>query len=195
MAAPAFPGAPSPAAGFDAPFELLAACHDRVRQRLDLLARLLDHLRGHGADANAHAAAADVLRYFDIAAPHHHEDEERHLVPVLQASDDPACRDAAAQLLDDHAALRTAWQQLRPLLQSLDPAQTRELEAAARRFIELHRPHLELEDTLVYPAAAARLPASRQATIGHEMAERRGVARADSTPAVTDRAARREQHD
>ncbi|RZJ07918.1 MAG: hemerythrin domain-containing protein, partial [Rubrivivax sp.] len=29
-----------PAVGFDQPFEMLAACHDRVRRSLDLLERL-----------------------------------------------------------------------------------------------------------------------------------------------------------
>lgn len=180
------PGAPGPAAGFDAPFELLAACHDRLRERLDLLDRLLAHLREHGADRDARAAATDVLRYFDLAAPHHHEDEERHLVPVLQASADPACREAAQRLLDDHGLIRAAWQVLRPLLQTLDPTERPALAAAAARFAALHGPHLQLEDALVYPAVAARVPTAALDDMGREMAARRGVvARADSTPAAS----------
>src|SRR5689334_2494815 len=80
------PGLRSPEAGFDQPFEMLHACHERVRRSLRLLQRLVAHAQVHGADAQVREAAADVLRYFDLAAPAHHEDEERHLVPRLQAS-------------------------------------------------------------------------------------------------------------
>lgn len=175
MASAPFPATNTPGASFDQPFELLTACHDRVRQRLDLLGRLILHLQQHGADAAARSAADDILRYFDLAAPHHHEDEERHLVPVLQASDRADCRDAAQRLLDDHVALRASWAALRPLLQQLDPADLAALDATAQHFIALHQPHLQLEDGLVYPEAAARLPALMQAAMGLEMARRRGA--------------------
>jgi hemerythrin-like domain-containing protein len=178
MSRATLPGARSPIVGFDQPFELLAACHDRLRQRLDLLARLVEHLGDHGPDAAARDAAADVLRYFDVAAPHHHEDEERHLVPVLKTSGNPADRAAAQRLLDDHAQIQAAWQGLRPLLLQLegDPAA---LRRAARHFIALHGPHLALEDDLVYPAAQQRIGAAEAVAIGTEMARRRGATRPD----------------
>ena len=76
------------AAGFEQPFEMLSACHDRVRRSLALLGRLCEHVEVHGTDAQACQAAADVLRYFSLAAPAHHEDEERHVVPALYARGD-----------------------------------------------------------------------------------------------------------
>ena len=79
------PGMHTPGAGFDQPFEMLDACHDRVRRSLDLLARLRSYLRDKGCDDSARQAARDVLRYFDMAAPLHHEDEERHVFPPLLA--------------------------------------------------------------------------------------------------------------
>lgn len=177
MAPVPFPGARAPAAGFDQPFELLAACHDRLRQRLDLLARLIEHLATNGPDAAARDAAADMLRYFDVAAPQHHEDEERHLVPRLQASTTPAHQAAAQRLLDEHTALRAAWQALRPLLRHLD-ADPAALRAAAANFIALHGPHLDLEDGLVYPVAMQRVSAAEATAMGQEMAARRGAAAA-----------------
>ena len=80
----------APAVGFEQPFEMLEACHDRVRRSLDLLARLIVHVDRHGHDTQSRSAARDVLRYFDLAAPHHHEDEERHVFPRLLASGDDA---------------------------------------------------------------------------------------------------------
>lgn len=170
------PGAPGPAASFAEPFELLAGCHERVRRTLDLLARLVAHVQQHGADAQARSAARDVLRYFDIAAPQHHLDEECHLVPVLQASGDPALQAAAEQLLAEHELIRPAWATLRQHLQALESGSVEaELAGSAQIFIDLHGPHLELEDGLVYPAAAARCDPAKQQLMGQEMASRRGV--------------------
>jgi len=37
----------TPAVGFEQPFEMLAACHERVNRMLALLERLREHLPGH----------------------------------------------------------------------------------------------------------------------------------------------------
>lgn len=171
----------APAAGFDDPFAMLDACHQRVRRSLALLERLLAHVQAQGADANAQAAARDVLRYFTQAAPAHHEDEERHVVPALRARADAGAHEAAERLLRDHAAIRTAWAALEPALRSIEagappPAG---MQAAARHFAELHDAHLRLEDEVAFPLAAAALAAGGAAALaamGDEMACRRGVA-------------------
>ena len=64
----ALPGFNAPAVGFEQPFAMLEACHERVQRTLTLLQRLRAHVREHGADVPAQQAARDVLRYFDIAA-------------------------------------------------------------------------------------------------------------------------------
>lgn len=177
------PGFESPAVGFDQPFEMLGACHDRVRRSLQLLERLVPHLAG-GVDAAARQAAADILRYFELAAPAHHEDEERHVVPVLRASGDPALQHAADRLLADHAAIRIAWVALAPQLQRVaqgHPADAHLLADAAARFVALHAGHLALEESIAFPAAqrwhAAQGPAAL-AQVGTEMAGRRRPPRA-----------------
>lgn len=77
------PGHRSPAAGFEAPFEMLAACNERVERMLHLIQRLQQHLQDQGCDDSARQAVIDVMRYLDLAAPRHHEDEERHVFPPL----------------------------------------------------------------------------------------------------------------
>jgi len=47
------PGFESPAAGFDEPFEMLDACHDRLRRSLELLERLQRYLLTHAVDEQA----------------------------------------------------------------------------------------------------------------------------------------------
>lgn len=174
----ALPGLHSPAAGFDQPFEMLDACHQRVQRSLDLLARLLEHLQRHGADADARSAAGDVWRYFEIAAPQHHLDEETHVMPRLAASADAACRAAAAQMADDHAQFHAIWARLGPALAALRDSgqvQTPSLRADAQAFIALHASHLALEDGLAFPAARSGLDAQQMAAMGAEMAARRRV--------------------
>lgn len=173
---------PSPGAGFDQPFEMLRACHERVQRSLDLLARLVVHVREHGADEPAARAAQDVMRYFDIAAPHHHEDEERHVFPRLEH--DERLRAAVARLRSEHVEIHRLWQALRP---HLDAVATRQvvfdcaaLGAAAQAFIDIHEEHVRTEDGLVFPAAEAWVRAQDPAVmagIGDEMARRRGALR------------------
>lgn len=109
----------APAAGFDQPSELLAACHQRVERMLDLLRRLQPHLQASGADRAAAEAAHDVMRCFDLAAPHHHEHEELPVLPVLAASADAALQALAGRLKADHQAMTAAWAGLRPGLAQL----------------------------------------------------------------------------
>jgi hemerythrin-like domain-containing protein len=170
----------APAAGFDEPFEMLAACHQRVERMLGLLQRLQQHLESHGPDRPAAEAARDVMRYFDQAAPNHHEDEERHVLPVLRASGDPALQALAERLHAEHQAMTQAWGLLRPGLARLAagdwpvPAAVEEFARWAA-FDALYRGHLAAEDGSAYPAVSRRLAPAALAAIGDEMARRRGV--------------------
>ncbi len=171
----------APAAGFDEPFEMLGACHDRVRRSLALLQRLVTHLAANGADASARDAAGDVLRYFDRAAPAHHEDEERHVLPALRAAGDPALSALADRLHADHLRMAAAWALARPGLEGLaaghdwPPDASGSCLAKWRDFASLYDHHLAAEDGVAFPSAAARLPPEAIRAMGREMATRRGV--------------------
>lgn len=173
------PGFSSPAAGFEQPFEMLDACHDRVRRSLRRLQRLAGYLREHGCDTPAREAAADVLRYFDVAAPHHHEDEERHVFPPLLGHGTPALQDAVRRLQRDHVEMAATWQALRPALQAVADGRSTALDAGAQahlqHFVGLYDEHLRIEDETVYPAARACIGDAALAAIGDDMAQRRGA--------------------
>jgi hemerythrin-like domain-containing protein len=162
----------SPAAGFDGPFAMLQACHERVERSLLLLERLATHVAQHGADAQAHDAACDVLRYFDIAAPQHHEDEERHVLPVLRAQGQGALADRIAA---DHVAISAAWQALRPWLLALQRGDAGAMPQDLPRFAAHYREHIALEEGSVFAPVQAALDDAEQRAMGREMAERRGV--------------------
>ena len=93
---------------------------------LDLTQRLAAHLLETGADASAQQAARDVMRYFDLAAPAHHEDEERHVLPQLREQGQAALAD---RLHADHALMSTTWATVRA-----------DLAAGGRRHLARCRP-------------------------------------------------------
>lgn len=167
----------APAAGFDQAFEMLEACHARMERTLALMERLAAHLPQHGCDAQARSAAADVLRYFDIAAPQHHQDEELHVLPRLREQGQASM---AARLLADHQVMEHAWAQLRPDLLAVVNGRLAEPDLAPARarwaqFASLYRRHLEAEEAHAFvPARTGLTPAQLQA-MGEEMAQRRGV--------------------
>jgi hemerythrin-like domain-containing protein len=163
----------SPAAGFDEPFAMLHACHERVERSLLLLERLATHVAQHGADAQAQDAARDVLRYFDIAAPQHHEDEERHVLPALCAQGEGALADRIAA---DHIAMSAAWQALRPWLLAVQRGDVGAVPPELPRFGARYREHIALEESSVFAPVQAALDDAAQRAMGREMAQRRGVA-------------------
>jgi len=168
------PGFQSPAVGFEQPFEMLQACHKRVQRSLDLLRRLTAHIDAHGHDAASRSAAADVLRYFDLAAPLHHEDEELHVFPALAASPDAGVRQAIATLRDDHRRMAERWARARLVLlawrdQPQPPAPDEAVRATLKAFGDVYDAHIALEESLVYPAAHATFDETGLARIGAEM--------------------------
>jgi hemerythrin-like domain-containing protein len=174
-----------PAAGFEVPLEMLAACHERVHGQCATLQRLVRHLAMHGSDPPAREAAVAVMRYFDTSAGHHHEDEEVDLFPALiesMAGSDAVClRDLIAALCTDHRALEARWRSLRRALEqvALGVASTfpsDEVEA----FVALYDQHIAREEAELLPMAARLLGDVELDRIGLAMRERRGLAPADA---------------
>ncbi len=169
-------------AGMDEPFDMLAACHERVERMLALLTRLQQHLRDKGPDESARQAARDVMRYFDLAAPLHHQDEELHVFPPLLNGPDAGLRTLVQRLVEDHRDMEVAWLQARQVLQAV--AETATLEQALPgptemsildRFAALYGRHLADEDLLAYPAAQALLSAQALQVMSRDMMKRRGA--------------------
>jgi hemerythrin-like domain-containing protein len=172
------PGFEAPAAGFDQPFALLHACHERVQRTLALLQRLLDHVQAHGVDAAARSAAADVLRYFDLAAPLHHEDEEAHVFPPLLANGTPELQATVRRLQQQHHTMASQWELIRPaLLRWRDGAAHGQPDAALRAAVAqwcvLYAEHIATEESRVFPAALAALDEAALQHMGAQMQARR----------------------
>lgn len=177
---------PDSAPGFDQPIAVLKHCHDRIRKQLATLDKLVPHLAAHGADEPARQAAAAVIKYFDQAAPLHHEDEEHDLVPMLQASAEGA--DAALlarlvpQILSEHQQMDGLWQGLHEELKLIAGGSAARLsEASVRRFGDMYARHMEIEEGNIAPMAKRLFSAGQMAQLGQAMQQRRGIA----APAVS----------
>lgn len=168
-------GAAAP--GFDRPLEVLEACHVRIARQCDTLERLLAHLPVHGADTPAQQAARAVLAYFDRAAVHHHDDEERNLFPLLEEAGAPGACELAETLTLEHEEQALLWRRLRAQLTAIEAGTSAMLDAVpAGRFIALNRSHLAFENARVLPLARQALGPAAIERLGRAMAARRGVA-------------------
>ena len=173
-----FPGFSSPAAGPEAPLEMLAACHTRVEKQCQTLLRLPPHLAVHGSDKAAQEAATAVMRYFDTAARHHHDDEEQDLFPALleaMAGSDAVCvRELTQGLVAEHRQLEGRWAALRQRLHSIAQGKVEPLSAQeVADFVANYRAHIHKEDTKLLPMAARLLEDAALHNIGQAMRARR----------------------
>lgn len=174
----------TPAAGFDQPLAMWHACHERVARMNNMLQRLVDYLKTHAVDKDAQVTASSVRRYFEEAAPRHHEDEEIDLFPRLleklrQHSSGPAAEHIGAaiqSLLSDHEEMHALWQTLRAQLQQVEAGEKPAFDdAQVMLFVTRYRAHIEIEETEIGPALKRLLTDDDLRQIGQGMARRRGV--------------------
>ena len=175
-----FPGFSAPAGGAEAPLEMLSACHDRMQRQCATLKRLVPHLAEHGADEAARKAAANVMRYFDTSAKHHHADEEEDLFPALiesMAGSDAVClRELTGRLKADHRALEMAWQCVRTVLEKVARGESVRLTPDdVQGLVDQYEDHIEREEKELLPMAARLLSEDDLSRIGRRMRERRGI--------------------
>ncbi|HUH93083.1 MAG TPA: hemerythrin domain-containing protein [Casimicrobiaceae bacterium] len=174
------PGFSAPAASFEAPLEMLAACHGRIRSQCATLLRIRSHVAAQGADAGARTAARNVIRYFDTSARHHHDDEERDLFPALlesMAGSDPVCiRELTGALAEDHRRLEELWGAVRPWLVAVQSGKAPPPgDAAIDDFVRLYERHADREEQELFPMAERLLGEAELERIGRAMRIRRGV--------------------
>ncbi|WP_338019364.1 hemerythrin domain-containing protein [Paraburkholderia tagetis] len=168
-----------PAPSFDEPVEMLRACHERIAVQCTTLEKLAAHLPSHGADTQAQQAARNIMRYFDLAAPHHHADEEQDLFPVLLGISQRQCSpvgERIASLLDEHRSMEASWAQLRTVLADIAEGKTRPLEPVrVADFAGAYRAHIALEESQIFPFAEACLDRQQLARLSAAMVARRTI--------------------
>lgn len=166
---------PPAAPDFSDPLGLLRACHERVFKHCDIVENLAAHLADKGLDQEAREAAAQVHRYFSVAAKHHHEDEEQDVFPRL-ARQSLKLADLIHSLKQEHERLDALWAEIAPLLAK--PVSIEDVEAfqaQAERLADAYRSHARKENSELLEMAQHIFGSDELKQIGRAMAERRGV--------------------
>ena len=172
---------PDSAPGFDQPIAVLKHCHDRIRKQLATLEKLLPHLAAHGADEQAQQAATAIIKYFEKAAPLHHEDEEHDLFPMLQGSaqgeDLALLGQMGPVIVDEHRQMDAMWQGLHEQLRAIADGSAAQLrDSDVRRFADTYSAHMEREEGHIAPMAKRIFSGAQMAQLGQAMQRRRGIA-------------------
>ena len=175
-----------PEHGFDQPLGLLSDCHRRIENFLGMMIRVLERSQGgrQPLASEERDALQAALRYFEVAAPRHTQDEEQSLFPRLRDSANPDAHAALARmdaLEEDHRRADVMHEQVarlcRPWLDTnvLATAEADEQHRLLHDLRDTYARHISLEDSELFPLAARVLNAAQLAEVGAEMAQRRGV--------------------
>ncbi len=140
------------------PFAMFAHCHQRIRMQCANLEALAQDFARHHADDTARKRASMIVRFFDIEAHEHHEDEDLVFFPTLLELDiDAAEKNDLIALLDmlskDHKTLSAAWDRLRDALLKIVEGKSDWANADVTTFVTLHQHHMHSEDSSVFPFA------------------------------------------
>lgn len=170
----------TPGAGFDEPVEMWLACHQRVLRFAALLSRLAEHVSQQGADEDAQVTATSIRRYFNEAAPRHHEDEEVDLFPRLRdrlgADGEKTVLDVLDQVEADHLEMAGLWARLDAILAEIARGKPAVIEQTLiDRFATMYRHHIDAEERIILPALKKSLAKNEWQAVGRAMAERRGL--------------------
>ena len=163
-----------PDLAIDDPMALLTACHDKVRHFCGLLDRLGAHVLAQGSDITAQEAATAIRRYFEMAAPLHHDDEDIDLYPALVRRQ-PGLSELARQIGQEHTELNRQWTTVQAWLMKVQAGLVHAgapLPPSLARFSQDTRRHADAEERLLYPHAQS-LPATVQRQLADAMVQRR----------------------
>lgn len=159
--------------------DMLLQCHQRVAGQCETLQRLCAYLQDHGVDEQAKGAAGAVLRYFDLAAPHHHADEEQDWLGVLQPlwAEQPERLALLDRLRAEHRVLEALWRSLKEVLQALVAAADAQTFTLAPEqvtaFVQAYQAHIAFEEGQWLVLARQAVSDDVLAQLGRSMVARR----------------------
>jgi hemerythrin-like domain-containing protein len=169
---------------FSDPLGVLRDCHRRIERFLEVLTTVAERAKDGALDDASREALEVALQYFREAAPKHTADEEVSLFPRLRASHAEHTPEACAIIAPlevDHEVARAAHVTVEELgarwltAAHLPPVAIAAFAWNVRHLAGLYKPHIAVEDEILFPLARTLLAPADLVAIGQEMAERRGV--------------------
>ena len=167
----------------EGPLAILMEEHRRIEKILAALDAYATRALG-GIEVKRQELADLVLVVREYADARHHGKEEGILFDLLCAHGFPRDRGPVAVMLHEHAEGRAFVSRLADIAAGkgpLGPDERERLADAARSFCLLMRQHIQKEDQVLYPMAAAKLDADTMVEMGmrferadaaHDAAER-----------------------
>ena len=171
---------------FTDPLGLLVHCHVKIELQLASLERAVRMLATDDAAAFPSIMEAIVAAQRHFAGPgvKHTADEEESLFPRLRLcanGSDAAVLAALNELEAQHRKLDAVHAWFDELVSRGGPSpapgafDVDELELTVGEMLGIYRPHIQMENEIVYPEAARILPPDEIAAVGAEMRARRGL--------------------
>ncbi|MDG2948498.1 hemerythrin domain-containing protein [Bisgaard Taxon 10/6] len=168
------PTAHAQSASWAQPIEMLFACHGRVKNFCRQLGMLPDYLAKNGINQAVKNDVKQIITYFNVAAPLHHEDEETDFFPALLRYV-PQAKADILKLEAEHVGIHKIWAQLGVQLQELiDEKRTGIEQNLLDDYRAAYARHIALEEPL-FELGQKHIPAEQLTAMGKIMAERRKI--------------------
>ena len=140
---------------------------------LDDLSALLLDLEWKGCSPRMRRRAAEIAEFFATTVREHHADEEQHIFPRLVDAS-PKLAQLVLRLQEDHDLLEESWLDIAPHVLAIAAGTSlydmADLHDGVLDLIDLCRVHISLEESVLYPAAKARMGRAARQAMGRAMA-------------------------
>ncbi|WP_373818932.1 hemerythrin domain-containing protein [Glaesserella sp.] len=165
---------PKPFVSWDEPIEMLYACHSKVKNFCRQLQILPDYIEQHGCNQAVKNDVQQILNYFNLSAPLHHDDEEKDFFPALIELV-PQAKADIDELERQHIDLHQNWDILSAQLNALLSGEIANVERdLIQRFVAGYDQHIAIEEPL-FELGREHLAHETLQSMGKIMADRRKV--------------------
>lgn len=163
---------PQSFASWAEPIDMLYACHSKVKSFCRQLQILPDYLEKNGINQAVKNDVKQILNYFNISAPLHHEDEENDFFPEL-IKVQPQAKAEVDELERQHESLHKNWDDLSKQLEGLLVGKRENVDRdLIARFVSGYDEHIAIEEPL-FELGREHLAQEELSKMGKIMAERR----------------------
>ncbi|SUB24106.1 hemerythrin domain-containing protein [Avibacterium avium] len=163
---------PQQFASWNEPIEMLYACHGKVKMFCRQLNILPNYLEKNGNIQAVQKDVQQILNYFNIAAPLHHDDEEKDFFPALLKYC-PQAKADVERLESQHETLHQNWAALSVQLKALLKGEITQIPTPLiAQFIAGYDSHIAIEEPL-FELGKIHIPQEELSAMGKVMAARR----------------------
>ena len=167
------------------PLRHLVVCHDRIEEHLQILERVIPHLRSDSEQKRQEVREAldNALQFLDAMGHLHTQDEEESVFPRLLANgrdEGPALTELTAMLESQHREKEAVFAKLAAHVVAFPPAplppsaeQATRFEGLVSQLVDLYRLHIMVENQRLIPLSDYHLKESDLGQILQEMRARR----------------------